>query len=684
MGMLRGPLRGTGIYVDYFAASCIPGAAYFLTHYHADHMDGLSEGWARGPLYCSSVTARLLLEVRKVSRKVVRKRAIDHPFELTDPLTQTRLTATLVDAGHCPGSVMVVLEGLSDGAVVHTGDFRFYEGLICNAALRRVADSGRCAQLYLDTSWAHEAFEELPAKETSTAQLLDLIDRYPNEAVVLHSHGLGDEELLSAVATRFPNERFLVADAQRLEVLKIAVPELNGLQRFQRLDRADADQYSKEQRFFIVKSGAQKRKLGLQGVEISCSTLWWAKAIHDEVKNVQHPVRDPRTGAWHVLWAMHSSLAELQELVSWLRPQCLEGICPVICHEESPTNPLSRFQDLLASLQESVTSDSSPSRSPHNDAVRCKVLASTAAYRAELTGKTNGASIAAAASANIVAAVADSDSRMGEGESLCGLLQQTPQKRGSQGFSGRDSLRAIPPSAFAQAPKDAEAKLIDLIDSPPAVLTEIATLVEPCRCLATPAQALPPSKHDACPSTQQEDSDSVLTVPGSQGLLDGGLLRPQHDCADTLVETDSGELSELSGQVAPLNLAEERLPPASTARASSPRRRNSGSLLGQHPKLTPAARGRWDVVQSGAHLGKLRGGDACGPLSLAAEEPSMVAGHAGPQTLMASGRTLAAALSATASKQPRLLQRAEKKRRHMADTPLRLRQRCSGVIVIPD
>ena len=125
MGMWEGPLRGMGVYIDCFTAPTmsLQGVTlYFLTHFHVDHMAGLREGWARGPLYCSHITPRLLAEVAMVDPKVVHARSVDHPFELIDPVTHAKLTELLVDAGQCPGSVMVVLEGFSDGAV-STGDF---------------------------------------------------------------------------------------------------------------------------------------------------------------------------------------------------------------------------------------------------------------------------------------------------------------------------------------------------------------------------------------------------------------------------------------------------------------------------------------------------------------------------------------------------------------------------------
>jgi len=101
----------------------------------------------------------------------------------------------------------------------------------------------------------------------------------------------------------------------------------------------------KKQRFFVVKNGRQRR--GFSGVEISCSTMWWVRNHHSKVNNAGI-LRDPRTQVWHVLWAMHSSLDELQDLVKALRPKILKPICAVIAHEDSPTNILDRFSHLLA------------------------------------------------------------------------------------------------------------------------------------------------------------------------------------------------------------------------------------------------------------------------------------------------------------------------------------------------
>ena len=91
--------------------------------------------------------------------------------------------------------------------MIHTGDFRYYNELLGNQSLQRVANLSSadlttgCQLIFLDSTCAHESLCKLPAKEHSIRQMLDLLDQFSRDTIFLHSHGLGDEELLSAVAT---------------------------------------------------------------------------------------------------------------------------------------------------------------------------------------------------------------------------------------------------------------------------------------------------------------------------------------------------------------------------------------------------------------------------------------------------------------------------------------------------
>ena len=57
---------------------------------------------------------------------IIRAHDLDTQFDVEDPLhARRKLTGVFVDAGHCPGSAILVLEGLPGGPVILTNDFRF-------------------------------------------------------------------------------------------------------------------------------------------------------------------------------------------------------------------------------------------------------------------------------------------------------------------------------------------------------------------------------------------------------------------------------------------------------------------------------------------------------------------------------------------------------------------------------
>nr|XP_048298215.1 5' exonuclease Apollo isoform X2 [Myodes glareolus] len=93
---------------------------FFLSHMHSDHTVGLSSTWAR-PLYCSPITAHLLHRHLQVSKQWIRALEIGESHVLPlDETGQETMTVTLIDANHCPGSVMFLFEGYF-GTILYTG-----------------------------------------------------------------------------------------------------------------------------------------------------------------------------------------------------------------------------------------------------------------------------------------------------------------------------------------------------------------------------------------------------------------------------------------------------------------------------------------------------------------------------------------------------------------------------------
>ncbi|KAK6436667.1 hypothetical protein LTR95_007139 [Oleoguttula sp. CCFEE 5521] len=135
----------SSIRIDQFRSSLDPAStpplAFFLSHVHSDHLAGLES--CKSPfIYCSPATKEILLRLEKYPHRMnfakgileTRKQTYKHLRKLLkaiplDTPTQIDLTpdhslrVTLLDANHCVGAVMFLIEG-NGKAILYTGDIR--------------------------------------------------------------------------------------------------------------------------------------------------------------------------------------------------------------------------------------------------------------------------------------------------------------------------------------------------------------------------------------------------------------------------------------------------------------------------------------------------------------------------------------------------------------------------------
>ncbi|GAA5821896.1 hypothetical protein JCM3770_002650 [Rhodotorula araucariae] len=99
-------IDGLEITVDAFKYGRIPGCkGYFLSHAHSDHYQQLSSSWSHGPIYASQTTINL------IKLKLGVKDEWLHPLPLDTTVKVAGIDVTLIDANHCPGSVLFLFEG---------------------------------------------------------------------------------------------------------------------------------------------------------------------------------------------------------------------------------------------------------------------------------------------------------------------------------------------------------------------------------------------------------------------------------------------------------------------------------------------------------------------------------------------------------------------------------------------
>ena len=183
-------------------------STYFLTHLHADHTRGICKNWSNGIIYCSELTLRLFSHKFKdlcVPPRALRSLELGVPHEL-QLSNSMPATVTLVDANHCPGAVMVVIE-VQGRCIIHTGDCRWQPGMAQLPCMRGKA----VHTVFLDCTYAKPQFT-FPSREEAAAQVVSLSRRHAQHIVYIAVDTLGKEELLVAVAQALDEKIFVSLD----------------------------------------------------------------------------------------------------------------------------------------------------------------------------------------------------------------------------------------------------------------------------------------------------------------------------------------------------------------------------------------------------------------------------------------------------------------------------------------
>ncbi|KAI9468448.1 MAG: DNA repair metallo-beta-lactamase-domain-containing protein [Benjaminiella poitrasii] len=164
-------VRDTRFVVDAFNYGAVPNCdGYFLSHFHADHYGGLRGNWSHGPIYCSQVTANLVKQELRVDPRYVKPLTLNTLHRITD-----NIQVGLIDANHCPGSVLflfvIQLPNNVERRHLHTGDFRARPSICLHPWLHQKPID--C--LYLDTTYLNVKYA-FPAQEECIQAVCDAVE----------------------------------------------------------------------------------------------------------------------------------------------------------------------------------------------------------------------------------------------------------------------------------------------------------------------------------------------------------------------------------------------------------------------------------------------------------------------------------------------------------------------------
>ena len=181
---------------------------------HADHTAGLASSWHSYTIYCSEVTKKLVTAKLRIKSELVVGLPLDEPVAINlDEVGQETMTVTLLDANHCPGSVMFIFEGYF-GKILYTGDFRFCQGFLAHSAIK----GKQFDILYLDNTYCHpKCF--FPTRACATVTIMEIIRNHPEHKIVIGLHSLGKEVLLHNISIAC--KTWIGVDPLRRETLEL-------------------------------------------------------------------------------------------------------------------------------------------------------------------------------------------------------------------------------------------------------------------------------------------------------------------------------------------------------------------------------------------------------------------------------------------------------------------------------
>lgn len=323
MSTFRGTLvEYKRVSIDRFDGGNLNSTAFFLSHCHRDHMQGLGCKAFRNllrsrrdlKLYASEVSCRLLVNEPKYTwlRRHLFALPLGSPRTVTVPThsecaSDYDVVVTTISADHCAGSVMFLFEGRR-GIVLYTGDFRFDVGHASTLAPLHYDGSVKPIKAaYVDTTLCHPDAAYVPTREDSEAALVAFFEpRFKAGGrlrLALPGAQLGYETLFESLSRAF-GVKVHVTRSQLSRYAGVA-DVLAALTTEARGTPIHADCHC---------------DLGANCVTVKPSAMWFAHRVAP--CRLMERVSDD---SFRLCYSTHASLAEVRDLVRYLKPRTVRA-----------------------------------------------------------------------------------------------------------------------------------------------------------------------------------------------------------------------------------------------------------------------------------------------------------------------------------------------------------------------
>ncbi|XP_069765979.1 protein artemis isoform X3 [Narcine bancroftii] len=276
-------------------------------------------------LYCSPVTKEILLTSSKYKfwENYITAIEVETPTQisLVDETAGKKedVVVTLLPAGHCPGSVMFLFEGMA-GTVLYTGDFRLAKG---EAARFELLHSGGrvkdISTVYLDTTFCDPRFYQIPSREECLNGIMELVRGWitlsPYHVVWLNCKAAYGYEYLF---TNLSEEFGLQIHLNKLDMFK-NMPEILDHVTTDRMTQIHACRHPRDDYFVqwnrLPCGITAKDGTAFHVITIKPSTMWFGERI----KKANVIVRTGES-SYRACFSFHSSFSEIKDFLSYIQP----------------------------------------------------------------------------------------------------------------------------------------------------------------------------------------------------------------------------------------------------------------------------------------------------------------------------------------------------------------------------
>ena len=329
-------IEQTDIAVDYWRVQKYPWLKhFFLSHIHSDHTKGLTPSW-RHKIYCSEITRKLLIHKIGIKDCLVESIQIGFPKVLKGNCGS--FVVTLLDANHCPGSVMFLFEG-EFGRVLYTADFR------CDSNFLRwfiPIPISHINLLYLDNTYLRED-ANFPTREEASKEVMRVIGDHPQHRVLIVCYCVGKENLLVEIARTF--EEWVIVSTEKFKILEI-------------LEMPNVFTTNKNSgRIRVIMARELKNKEIQSWIKAAPTIAIFPTCMFNESNNPYKT--DSWEKAFFIPYSDHSSYKELTTFLSYVQP---ERVVPISKDNESNCLKVARALKPLGFVSKEILDYKIPTR----------------------------------------------------------------------------------------------------------------------------------------------------------------------------------------------------------------------------------------------------------------------------------------------------------------------------------